>query len=304
MEVFAQANRLGGNYNVSILTVDGRDAHSSTGFHISSDGRATDEAQWDTAIIGGRASFPQAPVPDAFVHAAQHLQSRSRRIASICTGAFVLGAAGMLDGKRSTAHKQHLPELARRFPRTHVVSDQLYVGDNGTYTSGGVGSAIDLSLALIGDDEGNELARVIAQSIELYYQLASDHSTDDAPRNSTRASALRLVTDRVAEDPTGTYSAEMLAKVARVSPRHLTRLFRNELGSTPMKHVEDVRFERARAHLANGHSVTRAAELAGFGCSETMRRAFANRLGISPQQYQRQWTSLPPETTDLDGSPG
>lgn len=272
MEVFAEANRRGGAYRVSVLSVDGEGVRCSSGLRLPTHGRATSSARWDTVVIGGADGLARSPVPSDLVAATRHLQARSRRTVSVATGAFVLGAAGLLDGRRSTSDPRHLAELARRFPGTHVVQDQQYVADAGLFTSAGAGSATDLSVALVADD----------------------HDTS-VPAEGTAVSALHRVVEHVSNDPTAAYSVEDLAAIGQVSARHLTRLFHDELGTTPMRYVEDVRLDRARLSLEAGHTVTRAAEFAGFGASETMRRAFANRLRVSPLQYQRVSCGRPTE---------
>lgn len=298
MEVFTQANRRGGNYRASFLTVDGESVRSSSGLQLPTHGWATSSARWDTVIIGGADGLARSQVPADLVAAAQHLQARSRRTVSISTGAFILGAAGLLDGRRSTTNRRHLTDLARQFPRTHVVHDQPYVTDRDLFTSAGAGNAIDLSLALIDDDHGGRLARVIADVVTRGDRPLGGNDAS-ASAEGTKVSALRRVIEHVSDDPTRGYSVEELARIGQVSPRHLTRLFHNELGTTPMRYVEDVRLDRARLYLETGHPITRAAELAGFGGSESMRRAFANRLRVSPRQYQRLSSGQPPEQRPL-----
>jgi transcriptional regulator GlxA family with amidase domain len=298
-EVFAESNLSGGDYEISMLTTDGRDVRTSIGVRISADGCATEERSWDTVLVAGGEPFPTNPVPQELVAATRHLRSRTGRIASICSGAFILGAAGLLDGKRSTTHWKHAAELARRYPETTVEPDLIYVKDDTTYSSAGVTAGIDLALALLEEDHGSDLTRSVARSLVVYMQRAGGQSQFSASLDgpAPRTSALRTIIDQVAADPTGEYSVDVLASIGRVSPRHLGRLFHDELGTTPTKYVEKVRFELAKAHLDAGHSVTLAAELAGFGSSESLRRSFMHHLRISPLHYQRRFSSTHQDTT-------
>jgi transcriptional regulator GlxA family with amidase domain len=292
-EVFAEANLSGADYRISMLTPNGESVRTSIGVRITADGSAFDDRHWDTVLIAGGEPFPNTPVPRELSDAAGHLAQHSTRIASICTGAFILGAAGLLDGKRSTTHWKHAAELARRYPEATVEPDLIFVRDHDTYTSAGVTAGIDLALSLLEEDEGADLTRTVARSLVVFMQRAGGQSQFSAALEGPdpRTPALRSVTDRVKSDPIGDYTLESLARIASVSPRHLTRLFHEELDTTPGRYVELVRFELAKSRLDAGHTVTMAAELSGFGSSESLRRAFVSRLNMSPQRYQRRFHS-------------
>jgi transcriptional regulator GlxA family with amidase domain len=296
-EVFTEANLHGTSYRISMLTVDGEDARASIGVPLAASASAFDERRWDTVIVAGGTSLAQARVPSRLSAAARHLAARADRVASVCTGAFILGAAGLLAGKRATTHWKYSVELARQYPDTQVDPDRIFVRDGDTYTSAGVTAGIDLALALLEDDHGSDLARRIARCLVVYMQRPGGQSQFSAALEGDRprTPALREVTDHVRADPRSTYSVETLARIAHLSPRHLTRLFREELDITPGKFVEGIRFELAKAQLDGGTSVTMAAELSGFGSSESLRRAFIAHLGIPPLQYQRRF-----RTTQID----
>jgi transcriptional regulator GlxA family with amidase domain len=288
-EVFAEANLSEANYRISMISADGRDVSTSIGMRIPVDGRAEGAERFDTVLVAGGEVFPSKPVGDDLRGAATYLSDHTTRMSSICTGAFVLGAAGLLDGKRATTHWKHTGELARRHPSAIVDPDAIFVKDHNTYTSAGVTAGIDLALAFLEEDLGQKLTRSVAQSLVVYMQRAGGQSQFSASLQGPgpRTPLLRLVVDLVKADPTGQYSVPQLAEYARVSPRHLTRLFHDELRTTPAKYIELVRFDLAKAHLDAGHSVTLAAELSGFGTSEALRRAFIGHLGISPSRYQQ-----------------
>ncbi|RKR75673.1 transcriptional regulator GlxA family with amidase domain [Frondihabitans australicus] len=295
-EVFAEANLFGARYRISILTAGGGDVRATTGLRVPADASAFDERRWDTVLVAGGDPYPAKPVSEELIDATRHLAARADRVASICTGAFVLGAAGLLDGKRATTHWRHASELAARHPAAHVEPDRIFVHDQGVYTSAGVSAGIDLALSLVEVDHGADLARSVARSLVVYMQRGGGQSQFsaalEAPEPSTPA--LQAVIDRVRSDPSADYSLDSLARIALVSPRHLSRLFHDEYGSTPARYVESIRVELAKGRLDAGHSVTMAAELSGFGTPEALRRAFVRQLKTSPQRYQRRFLSTQP----------
>jgi transcriptional regulator GlxA family with amidase domain len=292
-EVFAEANLSGTRYEITMLSPDGQDVRTSIGTRVPVDAAASDAGHFDTVLIAGGEPFPATPVPEPLREAAKILAGRAERTASICTGAFVLAAAGLLDGKRATTHWKHTAELARRHPLSRVEPDAIFVRDGSIFTSAGVTAGIDLALALLEEDAGTDLARTVARSLVVYMQRAGGQSQFSATLEGPgpRTPVLRLVIDRVKADPTEQYSVADLAAIARVSPRQLTRLFHEELATTPGRYVELVRFDLAKAHLDAGQTVTMAAELSGYGTSEALRRAFVSRLHISPSKYQRRFRS-------------
>ena len=295
-EVFAEASLSDADYRISMVSSDGKDVRTSIGMRIPVDDSAFSGARYDTVLVAGGEAFPSAPVGDELRDAAVHLAGHAGRIASICTGAFILGAAGLLDGKRATTHWKHTAELARRHRTTVVEPDAIFVKDHTTYSSAGVTAGIDLALALLEEDRGQDLTREVAQSLVVYMQRAGGQSQFSATLRGPgpRTPLLRRLVDQVKADPTRPYSVTSLAELASVSTRHLSRLFHEELDTTPAKYVELIRFDLAKAHLDAGHSVTLAAELSGFGTSEALRRAFISHLGISPLKYRRRFRTTSP----------
>ncbi|MCX4572532.1 GlxA family transcriptional regulator [Streptomyces sp. NBC_01571] len=290
-EVFAEANRLGTDYRIALLSTTGADVASSIGIRIAVDGSPTSEPAPDTFVMPGGDIYPRTPVTRDLVEAAADLAVRSGRVASVCSGAFVLGAAGLLDGKRATTHWKVAGELAARYPKTRVEPDSIYVRDGTTYTSAGVSAGIDLALALVEEDHGPDLSRDVARALVVYLQRAGGQSQFSAPLQGPppRSPALRSVVDLVMGDPGGNHSLDELAKHLNLSSRHLTRLFREEMSTTPARYVESIRFDIAKALLDQGHTATQAAALAGFPSYESLRRVFARELSISPAAYQRRF---------------
>jgi transcriptional regulator GlxA family with amidase domain len=292
-EVFAEANRFGADYRIALLSTTGADVTSSVGIRITVDGSPGSEPAPDTLVVPGGDIYPRTPVARDLVEAARDLAARSGRVASVCSGAFVLAATGLLDGKRATTHWQVAGELAARCPKTRVEPDAIYVRDGTTYTSAGVSAGIDLALALVEEDHGPELSRDVARALVVYLQRAGGQSQFSAPLQAPppRSPALRRVVDLVQADPAGNHSLGELAKHLNVSPRHLTRLFREELSTTPARYVESIRFDLAKAFLDQGHTATQAAALAGFPSYESLRRVFARELSMSPAAYQRRFST-------------
>jgi transcriptional regulator GlxA family with amidase domain len=292
-EVFNVANRFGADYRIVLVSPTGEDVMSNLGFRVAVGGAVSSERAPDTYLVAGSDGYPRTPVPGALAEAARVPAAGARRIASICTGAFILAAAGLLAGKRATTHWQVTRELAARCPTCRVEPDAIYVRDGSTYTSAGVTSGIDLALALVEEDHGPDLTRDVARALVVYMQRSGGQSQFSAPLQGPppRSPALRKVTDLVTANPQGDHSLGELAKHLNVSTRHLSRLFHEELSTTPARYVENIRFDMARALLDQGHTATQAAALAGFPSYESLRRVFARKLSISPAAYQRRFST-------------
>jgi transcriptional regulator GlxA family with amidase domain len=287
-EVFAEANRFGANYCLKVASVDGHDVTTSIGTRFAVTCRISSIDSADTVVVAGGDNLVGRPIDPALVEALKTVPARTRRLASVCTGSFILAQAGLLSGKRATTHWQHTRLLARAFPDVAVEPDAIFVRDGDVFTAAGVSSGIDLALALVELDYGPELVRKVARSLVVYLKRAGGQSqfsvlveADPPPE-----SALRAITDAITADPGADHSVKKLAARASLSTRQLTRLFHSELGMTPARYVEMVRIDFARAALDAGRAVTDAARLAGFGSAETLRRVFLNHIGITPKAYR------------------
>ncbi len=219
----------------------------------------------------------------------------ARRIASVCTGAFALAQAGVLDGRRATTHWRHTGVLARAHPKITVEPDAIYVRDGSVYTSAGVSAGIDLALALVEEDEGAHLAREVARDLVVFLQRPGGQSqfsvASRLPR--PRHDPLRALLDDILADPAADHSLPAMATRVALSVRHLTRLFREHLDTTPAAFVETVRLEAAQSMLESGESVTGSARRSGLGSDESLRRVFLRHLGVSPSAYRARFrTSL------------
>jgi transcriptional regulator GlxA family with amidase domain len=292
-EVFSEANRNGADYRLSFVSVGGGPVRSSIGMMVPADSDTAAAPPFDTFLVSGGDNLPGFTISSELHSAATGLAGSAGRVVSICTGAFILGAAGLLDGKHATTHWRHTALLARTYPSTRVEPDAIFVKDGATYTSAGVTAGIDLALALVEEDHGPDLTRNVARSLVVYMQRSGGQSQFSAALQgpAPRTPVLRLVLDAVQAAPTAEHSLESLAEQVRVSPRHLTRMFRAELDTTPVKYVELIRFDMAKALLDSGHNATQAAALSGFPSYESLRRAFARHLGLSPTHYQQRFTT-------------
>jgi transcriptional regulator GlxA family with amidase domain len=225
------------------------------------------------------------------------LTRRSRRVASVCTGAFILAAAGLLDGKRATTHWSSCEQLLEKYPLIAVEGDRIFVQDGNVWTSAGVTAGMDLALALVADDMGQDVARAVARQLVMYVQRPGGQAQFSAQLSAQRAArdALRELQGWIGEHPAEEHTVERLAARVAMSPRHFARVFRSEVGCTPAAYVEQVRVEVARRLLeTTALSIDEVAVTAGFGSAETLRRAFARRVGASPTDYRDRFRSFQP----------
>lgn len=243
-------------------------------------------AQVDTFIVVGGNGTSDAMQDAKLIAAIKRAPSRARRVASICSGAFLLAQAGLLKGKRATTHWRRAPQLERLFPDVRVDADCIHIRDGDIWTSAGVTAGIDLALALIADDLGDAVASEVAREMVVYAKRPggqAQHSallTLDAPRFAELNAWMR---DHLSED----LSVERLAEHAAMSPRNFARAYAAETGVTPAKAVERLRVEAARAALAQGGDIQTIARATGFGDPERMRRAFVRLYGAPPAAMRR-----------------
>lgn len=296
-EVFAQAGRLGGaSYDVTLV---GRSGVSSGGIALAPVvAPADDRGPLDTLMVAGGRGVEAAEHDAELVAWIREAAGRARRVTSVCTGAFLLARAGLLDGRRATTHWDSCARLARRHPAVRVEADPIFVRDGHIATSAGVTAGMDLALALVEEDCGPEVAMAVARRLVLFARRPGGQAQFSV-QLAGQAAAGGLVHDLqawLAEHLDADLSAPALAARAHVSPRTLARAFARETGMTPAAYVEAARVERARARLEAGHgSLAAIARACGFGTAETMRRAFHRRLGVAPADYRHRFAT--PTTT-------
>jgi transcriptional regulator GlxA family with amidase domain len=251
----------------------------------------------DTLVVVGGEGAIAAARDAKLVRTVANLARRSRRVASVCTGAFVLAAAGLLEGRRATTHWASCDRLAEKYPGITVDPDRIFVRDGNIWTSAGVTAGMDLALALVADDMGQDVARAAARQLVMYVQRPGGQAQFSAQLGAQRAARepLRELQGWIGEHPAEDHSVERLAAHVAMSPRHFARVFRDDVGCTPAAYVEQVRVEVARRLLETTDlSVDEVAGTAGFGTPETLRRAFARRVGAGPTEYRDRFRSFEP----------
>jgi len=293
MQVFASANRglsEDDNYVIEVVTAEGGMVRASCGLEIQADGRlANCRMPIDTLVVVGGDGTGAALSDERLVRWVRVAAHRSRRVASVCTGAFILARAGLLDGRRATTHWSSCDRLAALYPEVSVEPDPIFVRDGDVWTSAGVTAGMDLALRLVEDDHGAARARQVAQWLVLFVQRPGGQAQFSAQLAAQRPKRLPLrdlegwMPDHLAED----LSVAALARNCAMSPRHFARTFRAELGMTPAAYVEALRVEGARRLLeTTAMALDDVARSTGFGTVETMHRAVKRTLGVTPGQYR------------------
>jgi transcriptional regulator GlxA family with amidase domain len=300
LEVFAGAQQLieaggarGRGYSVRVLSREGRPLRTSSGLRIVPDGplRAA-RSPLDTLLVAGGPGHVEAAADGELIDWIAGAAANARRTASVCTGAFVLARAGLLDGRRATTHWSSAQRLRSSYPRVRVDPDPIFVRDGAIWTSAGVTAGMDLALALVEEDLGRDAALAIARHLVLFLRRPGNQSQFSATLAAQQAlrEPLREIQRSIVEDVAGEHSVEAMAARAHLSPRHFARAFRAETGVTPARHVERVRVEAARRRLEDtSEPLAAIAAGCGFASAETMRRAFLRTLHVGPAEYRRRF---------------
>ena len=267
-------------YDMHVVSASGGQIVNSLGMRIDTE-RGNDLAL-DTLLVGARPDAGKPP-PE-LVDYLQRASASTRRIASICVGAFILGEAGLLDGRRSTTHWLFGRELQHRYPGTRVEVDRIYIADGQIWTSAGMTAGIDLALGLVERDLGPGKAREIARMMVLHHRRAGGQSQHSALLDiEARSDRVQATIQYARRNLSSNLSVERLAAVACLSPRQFSRLFRLESGLSPAKAVENLRLEAARFLLEQGRlPIETIAFDTGFGDRERMRRAFLRAYSQTP----------------------
>jgi transcriptional regulator GlxA family with amidase domain len=294
LQVFASANDLvaesGGTppYVLRVVASGGKGVTASAGLGLSADPLPSSDVGLDTLIIAGGQGVPAAAEDPVLVDWVRERSRQARRVASVCTGAFLLAASGALDGKRAVTHWSFCAELARRFPAVRVESDPIYVRDGTIWTSAGVTAGIDLALAFVQQDLGRTAALAVARYLVVFLKRPGGQAQFSA------ALALQAADDKfgalhewinlhLADD----LSLSALAQHAGMSERSFSRHYAAATGLTPLRAIERLRVEAARRLLSESRlPVKRIAMRCGFGSEETMRRSFQRLLAATPQEYR------------------
>jgi transcriptional regulator GlxA family with amidase domain len=302
LEVFAMADRFSDSevseYVTEVVSPDGGAIRASSGLEIGTN-RAIGACRGpiDTLVVVGGRGVAQAIADDRLVAWIRSAAQRSRRVTSVCSGAFLLARAGLLDGRTATTHWATSARLARLFPEVTVDPDPIFIRDGNVWTSAGVTAGMDLALALVEDDLGPERAREIARYLVLFVQRSGGQSQFSAqlaaqrPERETLVQLASWIADHLGDD----LSVPVLAARTSMSVRNFSRRFAQEFGSTPAAYVEAVRVEAGRRLLeSTRRGLTDIARDCGFGTVETMHRSFQRTIRVTPGQYREHFSPRTP----------
>jgi transcriptional regulator GlxA family with amidase domain len=298
VDVFSEANQFlpdEQRYEVTLLSAERGAVRASNGMTLTADATFEQTNQtFDLALVAGGPALPDSEPEARLTHWLGNVAARCRRYGSICTGAFALGHAGLLDERNVTTHWQHAAQLATRFPRARVDYDRIYLRDEGLVTSAGVTAGIDLSLALVAEDHGPRTALAVAKRLVVFAQRQGGQSqfspylTAPADETSPVARVQAHVMEHIGEN----FTVKQLADVAGMSARNFARIFVQETNVTPHEFVERARVDAARKQLESTAAALKTiAYDCGFGTADRMRIVFARRIGVTPMQYRERFRS-------------
>ena len=300
LEVFAMANRFGDpmGYEVSLASPDGGTIVCNSGLRLEGSVALADlPDDLDTILVaGGNNEALRRVAKGSFLEWLSDRSLKTRRLGSVCSGALVLAAAGVLDGRRATTHWGHCEEMRSLRPAVRLEPDAIFVADPPFYTSAGVTAGIDLCLSLVEADHGSKVALAIARNLVLFMRRPGGQTQFSAGLNVQAAATPRLrelIADLMA-DPSGDLSVPRLADRAGMSERTFSRVFQKETGVGPASFVEMARVDRAKVLLETSDwPLARVAERAGFGSVEALHRAFNKRVGATPGEYRARFGHVP-----------
>lgn len=295
LQVFSHAG-----LSVEVLAPEAGPFAASSGMRLVADRafRAVDPAAHglDTLLVAGGPGHRAAAGDADLLRWLRAMAPRVRRIGSVCTGAFVLAAAGLLDGRRAVTHWQWCDRFRAEHPSVRLEPDALHLRDGNVYSSAGVTAGMDLALAMVEEDRGHAAALHVARQLVLFLKRPGGQSQFSAHLDASAPAGgpVRRAQDWIVAHPAADLRVEALSARAGMSPRNFARVFLREAGTTPQKFVERARLDAARRRLETMREpVGRTAEACGFGTAETMRRVFLRRLGVTPQDYRTRFRDLP-----------
>jgi transcriptional regulator GlxA family with amidase domain len=297
-EVFAIADRicLGTAYTIELAAPHAGELRSSGGLRLLADRSIADcSGPIDTLLIGGGPGVAAAIGDEEIIEWLRQAAGRSRRVASVCTGAFLLAEAGLLNGRRATTHWSACSRLAEAYPPIQVEMDSIFVRDGGLFTSAGITAGIDLALALVEEDLGSAVALKVARMLVLFMRRPGGQAqfSNTLVSQAAEMASLRDLQAWIADNLDEDLSVAALAERAFMSTRNFARVFASQTSQTPGRYVESLRIERARALLQSGErTIEGVAQTCGFGTVETLRRSFSRRLGVSPSEYRQRFREL------------
>jgi transcriptional regulator GlxA family with amidase domain len=296
LDVFAEANAQARKdvYRLLVVAKTVGQIRSSSGVRLVPDlviGDAV-ETKIDTLLVAGCPNAADVRPDLAVVEWLRRMAPRARRYGSVCSGAFLLAATGLIDGRRVTTHWAVAQQLALHYPAITVDEDAIQVRDGRLRTAAGVTAGLDLALALVEEDLGRDVAMKVAAQLVMLFKRPGGQMQFSRKGEAVPAgrSALQEVQRWVAASPAADHSVASLAKRMELSPRHFARLFHSEVGITPAAWVKAVRVTAARRLLEDGqHTPKQVAALCGFADADTLRRTFARHVGVTPADYRKRY---------------
>lgn len=295
-DVFTEASRQLGDpraYRLRVISTGPDVITSSSGLKLVPDATVTTHrGAIDTLLVAGSPSVDMLVDDDSVQRWLCRQASRVRRIGSVCSGAFMLAAAGLLDGKKVATHWNFAARLSAQYPQLQVDADAIYLRDGNLYTSAGVTAGMDLALALVEEDHGRELALRVARELVMFLKRPGGQSQYSAHLAAQMAerSSIRKVQERILARTSADLSVPALAASIGMSERNFARVFRAQAGVTPAEFVETARIDAARRLLEEtGDALKRIAEAVGYTNVDAFRRAFQRRVGVSPAQYRHRF---------------
>ena len=283
-------------YAFEVVSSDGENVRGTSGLTIGVDGAIDDvRGAIDTLVIVGGNGVADAIFDEALVSEIKRIATKARRVMSVCSGAFLLAEAGLLNGKRATTHWSACELLAQRYPSVTVDPDPIFVREGNVATSAGVTAGIDLALAMVEEDLGRDVALAVARRLVMFLRRPGTQSQFSAQMAGQLAERdpLRDAQRYIAEHPDADLSVAALSRHVGMSERNFARCFRDEVGMTPARYVEQTRVETARRLLEEtDDGVASVAQRAGFGTTETMRRTFLRVLRTNPHDYRRRFRAV------------
>ncbi len=295
LEVFSTASRYleRADYSSDVVSVAGGSVTASCGLEFASSSIREVIGPIDTLLVAGGIGMERASADEELLRQVRRLARQARRVASVCSGAFVLAAAGLLEGRRATTHWDSCGRLNDEYGAITVDTDAIYVRDGNVWTSAGVTAGIDLALALVADDHGHSAAATVARRLVVYLQrsggqaqfsnLLAAQSAETAPVSDL----LSWLLDHLTED----LSVSALARQVNLSERQFSRVFKAEVGTTAADHVEAIRLETAcRLLETTNRTIEQVAKACGFGTPETMNRVFRRRLNTTPTEHRQHFS--------------
>ncbi|MCE5977612.1 GlxA family transcriptional regulator [Pseudomonas sp. JR33AA] len=298
MDVFAEANRfllLEQQYQLEVIGIDHGLMRCSNGLSIKADRHYSEVTEgFDLLLCVGGPSLPQMDLPAEFYTWLIEISKKCKKYGSICNGAFMLAHAGLLDGRKATTHWNDASALKKLCPTAEIDPDLLYVEDNELVTSAGVTAGIDLSLFLLSNDNGAEVSLNVAKRLVVFKQRSGGQSqfSPFLTLHAEPTSPIAIVQQHVLHNMRARLTVDELAKLVNMSPRHFSRVFMQEVQVTPAEFVERARVDAARMALeCNQLPLKTIAYECGFHSSHHMRCVFVKRMGVSPQQFRKNFGS-------------